>query len=231
MHPPLRGRRSARQPDAGSSDELFDGRSVLSFREASSRRSFLKGAAAVGVGATLVTATSSERAFAAQQEITDLEILEYALVLEQLEATFYTKGLDAGLLSGRTLELVAPIQDHEKAHVDTVTQTIKQLGGDVPAKPQFTFPSGTFSSKKKFLTTAEKFEEVGVTAYHGQVANIQSPAILEAAAAIVGVESRHAAILSYLINDPNTLEDAFEDNRTMQEVLTIVDPFIEGSQP
>lgn len=229
MHP-LRGRRSPRQTESGSSDQLFDGHSVLAFREGSDRRNFIKGAAAVGVGATLITATSGERAFAAQQEITDLEILKYALVLEQLEATFYTKGLEAGLLSGRTQELVEPIQAHEKAHVKAVTQTIKQLGGEVPEKPQFTFPEGTFSSKSKFLTLAETFEEVGVTAYQGQVANIQSPDILKAAAAIAGVESRHAAILSYLINDPKTLEDAFEDSRTMDEVLEIVDPYIEGSQ-
>lgn len=228
---PLRGRkRPAPRTDPGSPGQLFDGNSVVAFREESDRRNFIKGAAAVGVGATLVTALPGERAFAAQQTTTDLEILKYALVLEQLEADFYTKGLESEILTGRTLELIAPIRDHENTHVEAVTETIKKLGGEVPEKPGFMYPDGTFTNKKKFLTLAETFEETGVTAYQGQVANIKSPDVLKAAAAIAGVESRHAAILSYLINDPETFKDAFEDSRTMDEVLKIVDPFIEGEQ-
>lgn len=229
MHPSRDRERSADRSGSGPSKLLFDGNPVLAFREESDRRNFIKGAAAVGVGATLVTALPAERAAAAQSNPSDLEILKYALTLERLEATFYTKGLENNLLSGRALELVSPIRDHEQAHVKAVTQAIKDAGGEVPEKPQFTFPDGTFSSKSKFLKLAVTFEEAGVDAYQGQVANIKSPELLKAAASIAGVESRHAAILEDLTGgDP--FPAPFENRKPMGEILDIVDPFIEGSQ-
>ena len=88
----------------------------------------------------------------------DIGILNYALTLEYLEAEFYTRGMQGSILKGRALELVSPIRDHEQEHVAVVTQTVKDLGGKPAAKPKFTFPAGTFTSKAKFLATASAFE-------------------------------------------------------------------------
>lgn len=210
------------------SKRLFGGSAVMSFREESDRRRFLKGAALVGVGATLVAVTGQDpRAFAAQGSATDLEILNYALTLEYLEADFYTQGIEGGILSGRDLELVSPIRDHEQEHVTALTQTVRDLGGTPAEMPMFMYPDGTFTDRTMFLESASMFEELGVDAYHGQIANIESAEILGAAASIAGVESRHAAILADLTGG-NPFPAPFEDNKTMEEVLALAGNFIQA---
>ena len=207
------------------SAKLWGGAPVLVFREEADRRTFVKGAALVGVGATFAVATSGDPRAFAQGSASDLEILNYALTLEYLEAEFYTQGIDAGILSGRELELVTPIRDHEQQHVTAITEAVQGMG--TPAeKPMFMFPEGTFTDRTKFLTAASMFEELGVDAYHGQVANIQSPEVLGAAAAIAGVESRHAAILADLTGG-NPFPAPFEDNKTMEQVLELAGQFIQ----
>lgn len=212
---------------APSSPVVFDGKPVIKFRDDHTRRNFIKTAAIIGAGSTLVAATRSDPTAFAAATTNDLEILNYALTLEYLEAEFYTKGISGGVLKGRELELVTPIRDHEQAHVAAVTQTIKDLGGKPVKKPQFVFPGGTFDSKKKFLTTASAFEELGVTAYHGQVPRIDDGAILSAAAAIAGVESRHAAIVADLLGG-NPFPSPFEKSMSMANVLKAAGPFIKS---
>lgn len=208
------------------SARLFGGAPVMVFREATDRRTFLKGAAAVGVGATFVAVTGGAGQAFAGEAPSDLDILNYALTLEYLEADFYTQGVSGGVLSGRELELVVPIRDHEQEHVTALFGTVQQLGGTPVEKPMFVYPDGTFTDRDTFLATASTFEELGITAYHGQLENVQSPEILGAAASIAGVESRHAAILADL-NGGNPFPAPFEARRTMDEVLELAAPFIQ----
>lgn len=199
----------------------------MTFRDEDGRRKFLRAAVLVGVGSTLVAATQYDKVAAADATANDLEILNYALTLEYLEADFYTRGVKGGALSGRTLELVEPIRDHEIGHVAVLTSTVKSLGGKPASKPEFKYPSGTFTDKAKFLATASVFEELGVTAYHGQVARVDDGDILAAAASIAGVESRHAAILADLIGG-NPFPSSFEKHLGMSAVLKAAGPFIKS---
>ena len=215
--------------------EFFGGKPVLQFSTNHDRRSFLRYAGLVGVGASLVAggalaapglaAAAPVGSLRAGKTGGDIDILNYALTLEYLEADYYATGLSKGLLSGRELELVTPIGDHEKAHVAAVGDTVKSLGGTPVSKPKITYPAGTFDSKASFLKNAATFEEVGVTAYHGQVPLISSVDVLAAAASIAGVESRHAAILAQLTGG-NPFPHDIEEHRTMAEVLKIVKPFL-----
>ncbi len=216
-------------------DQIFDGKPVLEFDNEHDRRSFLRTALIVGVGAGFVgyaagdpTSGSRSSAFArnlaAPSAAGDLDILNYALTLEYLEAEFYTQGVAGDVVSGRELELVTPIRDHEQAHVTAITDTINSLGGTPVKKPKFAFPNGTFTDRDTFLATASTFEELGVNAYHGQVTLIDSVDILAAAAAIAGVESRHAAILADLTGgDP--FPSPIETSLPMGAVLKAAKPF------
>ena len=210
-----------------TSKEIFNGESVLSFDNDYDRRNFLKWAGIVGVGSTLAVGGFSGVTASAQAEDSDLEILNYALTLEYLEADFYNQGMDSGVLSGRELDLVTPIRDHEDAHVAALTSTIEDLGGTPVKAPGTKYPAGTFDNKAKFLETASIFEELGVTAYHGQVTLIKSIDILAAAAAIAGVESRHAAILADLTGG-NPFPAPVEGTATMEKVLAAAKPFIKS---
>lgn len=220
---------------ARNDDQIFDGKPVLEFDNEFDRRRFLRTALMVGVGAgfvghavgdpTSATRTAFAGGVATKSVQGDLDILNYALTLEYLESEFYMKGVQGNVVSGRELELVAPIADHEAAHVTAVTTTIQDLGGKPVAKPKFKFPQGTFTNRDKFLQTASVFEELGVKAYHGQVPMIDSVDILAAAAAIAGVESRHAAILADLTGG-NPFPSPIEANLPMAAVLKAAKPFI-----
>ena len=209
------------------SRQMFGGKPVMAFRTESTRRGFIAGAALVGVGATFVAFNRNDpRAFADTAD--DIDILNYALTLEYLEAEFYSQGIDGGVLTDeRELELVTPIRDHELAHVDGITQLIQDLGGTPVESPTFMFPEGTFTDRDMFLETASMFEELGVQAYHGQVGLISEAEVLGAAAAIAGVESRHAAVVADLMGgDP--FPSPFEANLPMEDVLDAAGQFIES---
>ncbi len=208
--------------------QIFDGKPVLQFSTDTNRRSFLKYAGLVGVGASFVAGGILNAPYAAAAPAVakgDLDILNYALTLEYLESDFYAMGLAKGLLSGRELELVTPIGDHEKQHVAAVSSTIKSLGGTPVDKPKITYPAGIFDSKSKFLETASMFEELGVKAYHGQVPLIKSGDVLGAAASIAGVESRHAAVIAQMIGG-NPFPRPIEAHVNMATVLAAVKPLI-----
>ncbi len=226
--------------------ELFDGEPVIEFQTKKDRRNFLRYAGMFGIGSTLAFAgvacaddetdpdaaptgtsdTPTEDA-AAQVPQSDLDILNYALTLEYLEAEFYQKATEGNLLSGRDLEYAQAIGAHEQAHVDALTQTISDLGGTPVEKPNFKLPEDALGDKSKLIATATMFEELGVDAYHGQVPEIQTPDILMAAAAIAGVESRHAAVLE-MFSGGEPFPAPVEDSKSMDEVLEAVNPLIES---
>lgn len=227
-----------------NTDEPFGGEPVLEFDSDAGRRSFLKYAALVGVGAILVACGNSGTSSGSSSSPSgagspsaagddtsqfgqgDLGILNYALTLEYLEADFYAKGVAAGSsLLGDFLPLIQPIAMHEAAHVQALTQTITGAGSKPAAKPTTKYPDGTFTDKMKFLTTASTFEETGVKAYHGQVTRIKDKKVLAAAASIAGVESRHAAILADILNKKQ-VPAPVEAHATSTEVVAAVKPFL-----
>jgi rubrerythrin len=135
-----------------------------------------------------------------------LDVLNFALTLEYLEAEFYNRGLAAaGLIpAGVDRQSFQVIAQHENDHVRFLIQTIMALGGTPVAKPTFDFTAGNgsgsgpftgvFSNYSLFLAVSQTFEDTGVRAYKGQAANLMSSnEILRAALRIHSVEARHAA--------------------------------------
>jgi rubrerythrin len=154
----------------------------------------------------------------------DVGILNYALTLEYLEADFYARGVAANIL-GDDAKFIAPIAQHEAAHVEALLSTLQKLGATPAKKPTFKYPDGTFTDKAMFLATAQTFEETGVKAYHGQVPVVQDKSILAAAASIAGVESRHAAVIADILGKKQ-VPAPFESHATIAATVTAVKPFI-----
>jgi len=72
-------------------------------------------------------------------------------------------------------------------------------------------------------------EEVGVGAYLGQAGAITNPDVLQAAAAIFGVECRHAALIGRLAGLPaegGIYQGPTEKPKTKDDVLAAVKPFL-----
>jgi hypothetical protein len=157
----------------------------------------------------------------------DVEIVNFALTLEYLEAAFYTEAAKKvpGMSSDLT-ELVKEIRENEVEHVDALTATVKQLGGKPAAVPGVDF-GGAFASKDAFLKLANVFEDTGVSAYNGAAPGIESVDVLAAAGSIVQVEARHAALIRLQRNKPPA-PLAFDKSSTADEVLAAVKSFIKA---
>lgn len=178
-----------------------------------------------------VTSPALSRLLAAQAEFTsDIDVLNYALTLEHLEAAFYqlAGNYDLGTdpFGNSINEWVMAVGEHEAAHVTTLTDVITQLGGEPVAAAQYDFG---VTDAQSFLTTAATLENIGVAAYDGAGAAIQDPGLLTAAGSIVAVEARHAAYLN-LVTGTSPFPAAVETPMTPDEVLEAASGFIVSGQ-
>jgi len=222
----------ARARDSSALDELT--------RDPSSRKRFLSmvgGAGAAGALAVFMAAcgdddeentsagtTEKERSEGGNAR--DLEIVNYALTLEYLEAAFYADVLASGVVTDKAVgEAAKRIGENEQEHVDALVATAKKLGK--PArKPKTNFRSVIEGGEKKVLETAATVENLGAAAYLGQAARIKSKEILAAALAIHSVEARHAAALNKIVGKSIVPDGAFAKPASMEEVLPKVKPFL-----
>ncbi len=129
-----------------------------------------------------------------------LNVLNFALTLEYLEAEFYTMGLAApGLIpEGRDRDIFTTVEKHEVDHVAFLKAVIMSYDGTPVEKPTFDFTANgsftPFSDYAQFLALAQAFEDTGVRAYKGQAGNlIDEDVVLTAALQIHSVEARHAS--------------------------------------
>ncbi|HST33409.1 MAG TPA: ferritin-like domain-containing protein [Solirubrobacteraceae bacterium] len=188
------------------------------------RSSFiLRGALAAGaLYGTASVAPFVSQAFAATGG-GDVEILNFALTLEYLEADFYNvKGRQVGL-SGEARKYARVFGAEEAAHVSALSAAIKQLGGKPVAKPTFVFPA---TDEKSFLALASVLENTGVGAYNGAGPSLKSKEVLASAGSIVQIEARHAAAIDLLIGKSPTPNEGFDKPLSKAEVLAAAGPLI-----
>lgn len=188
-----------------------------------SRRTLVRGSMAAAVA--LATPTALGRAFA--QSLSDVDILQFALTLEHLEARMYRDMLATNILTGKEQRYFQSFGSHEAAHVTALQDVLKGLGvTPVEAKAVYNFPS--FNSREAILEFARVAEETGVGAYQGAAAAIQNKEYLAAAGSIVQVEARHAAIVRMLLNQ-KPVPAPTTPSLTIDEVNQIVGPILSQS--
>ena len=164
----------------------------------------------------------------------DVEVLNYALTLEHLEAAFYTMAVAGGKLTGNALKYLTIIRDDEVAHVQAISQGLTQ-GGATPAKPRasYTFaPLGDMSTQDGILKIAAVLEMTGVGAYNGAGRELTSKTILGVAGSIVAVEARHTGLINALLNPTGapTPNGSFEKVLKPADVLAAVTPLLGAAQ-
>jgi hypothetical protein len=155
----------------------------------------------------------------------DLDVLNYALLLEHLEFAFYRDGislLNRTQRPGRLYARLVEIRDHEDIHVQKLTSVIESLGG-TPVQ-ECTYDFG-YKTGGEFLAIARVLENVGVSAYTGAAYQLQNQALLTAAATIATIEARHASFLNS-VNGFNPFPNAFDSPLDMKAVVGLASGFI-----
>jgi hypothetical protein len=208
--------------------------------ETKDNRVYWSSAAVLAGAAALTSALQAQN-----QAVTDIDVLNFALTLENLEATFYTQGLkqfSSSDFSGGSFALnlgntqgqfgdatssdvyayLYLVRDHEQTHVRALTSTITKLGGK--PVPACTYNFG-YKNVDEFLNTAQILENTGVMAYDGAAKLIKDPTLRQTAATIATVEARHASYLN-LITGISPFPSAFDTAKTMSEILAAAGQFI-----
>lgn len=187
--------------------EALEDPSVL--ERTASRRDALRGGGVLGAGLAMASIPAlmtafAKNAFAQSGGLPEdvIDTLNFALLLEYLEADFYNQGLAAaGLIPAAGRTVYQQIADHENAHVAFLKVV---LGGEAIPKPIFDFTAGgtldPFTNYQTFLLLSQAFEDTGVRAYKGQAPFLYQAGqsatldlILTSALRIHSVEARHAA--------------------------------------
>ena len=191
-----------------------DGAILEALDAVDSRASFLS-KVFVGSAGLLGALAAPEQGRAAASS--DTAILNFALTLEYLQASFYTETERIGAVAGELARVPKQLGSVERAHV-TALKTV--LGRAAVQRPSFDF-RGTTEDQAKFLKTAVAFEDLGTAAYKGQATRVKSPALLAAAVSIHSVEARHAAWMRYLAGF-TPAASAFDEGKPASEVREIV---------
>jgi ferritin-like protein len=178
-------------------------------------RALVAGGVLAGGGA--LVAALPRLAISAPSAGQDRKILNFALLLEYVEAGFYAEAFAKGKLKGDLLEYVSVVRGHGRAHVAFLKSA---LGSHARKEPDLEFGDAT-SDPKQFTAAAIALEETVVSAYNGQAANLTKPTLAQAAR-IVSVEARHAGWIR-AIAGRNPAPDATDAPRTAAQVQAAVD--------
>lgn len=188
---------------------------------ATNRRKFLKGSGMAGLGVAGAVMlgrnlSTKEQTVEAATAVSDLDILNFALNLEYLEAEFYAMStygatlVQLGVLtsadeSGPTTggakvpnfssspaaTMATALRNDEINHVKFLRAALGSRAVKKPAINLNALGYG-FSSVASWMKLGRQFEDVGVSAYLGAAPLITSKTYLGAAGAILATEAQHS---------------------------------------
>jgi hypothetical protein len=157
----------------------------------------------------------------------DVAVLQFAYVLEQLEADFYTQvvaNFTGSTLTTAEQAILVDIRNHEVIHREFLKAALGADGSFTLTISQDT----NFKDRVAVLAAAKAFEDLGVAAYHGAAQYLTDVNNLLVAGKIVSVEARHAAAIRDLITPltgdfaPTSFDNAFSATK----IAFAVQPFI-----
>jgi Ferritin-like domain len=204
-----------------------------------SRRAWFAGSAAIFGAGAVASILARAQSTGTGSTTNDINILNFALRLENLESAFYSQGLatfqpkdfqNSAAVQGiggtkigaNIMSYLTAIGQHEQDHVTKLVQTIVAMGGTPQPVDCYNFG---FTSADSFLQIAQALENTGVMAYDGAIAGLQNTSLQTAAATIATVEARHAAYLN-LLNLSLPFPAPFDTTQTMAQVLATAGQYL-----
>lgn len=211
------------------------------------RRSFLRVAGATAASSALVLAGcgSDEPTPVAPGPATlsfsnnDTGVLNYAYLLEQLEAAFYQAVVSAFPTDFTAADRAAfiDLRDHEVIHREFLKYVLGAGAYDNGGTPLvFSFTSLNLTTRAGVYAAARTLEDVGVGAYNGAGKLLSDVRLLRVLAKLASVEARHAAFVreqalpgSFAAADVVVGSGAFaglDTVKTPAEVVVAIAPFV-----
>jgi hypothetical protein len=184
----------------------------------SSRADFLRGAA-LGSAALLIGLGDPSPAGAATKR-TDVRILNFDLVFEFLQSSFYLRAVrdrTVARMSAEKQRWAHVLGQHELAHVAILKQV---LGKRAVKKPFFNF-RGVTESEGAFIRTAVAMEDLTVALLTGQAPRFSDRALTSAVFSLLTTEARHAAWARRLAGF-QPVARAFDEPKSLNEVSRVV---------
>ncbi|KAF8075842.1 ferritin-like domain-containing protein [Lyophyllum atratum] len=192
--------------------------------------------AIIALAAPLLASAAPAR-FYGKRAASDILVLKFADVLEQLESSFYQQAIAkfkdtdftaAGFPSSMVaVEQFQSIQADEAAHSVALQAALKSFGETPITGCQFNFDAA-LTDVATMAATARVVESVGVSAYLGGATLLTDPVLLTAAGSILTTEARHQTILNVLSSTGTAIPSAFDLAFSPSEVLAIASPFVTG---
>jgi hypothetical protein len=184
----------------------------------SSRADFLRGAAFASTA--LLVGLADPPAASAASPKRDVGILQFDLVFEYLQSTFYTQAV-----RDRTVAQMKPEKQtwahvlgaHELAHVAILRDV---LGKKATKKPFFNF-HGVTENESAFTKTAVAMEDLTVALLSGQAPRFANRALTSAVFSLLTTEARHAAWARRLAG-VRPVAAAFDEPKTLNQVGRVV---------
>ena len=182
----------------------------------STRADFLR-TSALG-GAALLGALIAPGPAAAQ--LSDIDIFNFGLRFEYLQATFYTQADELGTINRmipRKQQWAHVLGAHERAHVKILKSV---LGSKAAKKPFFNFHGAT-DTDSSFTRTAVAMEDLTVALLAGVTPQIQNRNLTAALFGLLTVEARHAAWARNIVG-ATPAAAAFDHPRSLDDVRAVV---------
>jgi len=162
--------------------------------------------------------------------VTNKEVFQVALTLENLEHAFYTKGLgqfdDAAFEKAGFPSFVRgrlnQIAEHEATHVKLLQ---KDLGSAAPAPCEYDFP---FTDPKTFVALSSALEWGGTSAYLGAISLLDNSDSITLAGSILATEARQAAWVNSVALKSFPWDGSFNTPLTAKEVFGVVHGLIKS---
>jgi hypothetical protein len=180
------------------------------------RADFLR-TAALGSGALLATLAAPASAGAA---ITDLQILNFGLRFERLQASFYTEADSIGTvgkMAPRKQRWAEVLGEHERAHVRIIK---KILGSKAGKRPFFDF-HGVTETEDSFTRTTVAMEDLTVALLAGVTPQVHDRRLTAALFGLLTVEARHAAWARNIVKTTPAAR-SFDEPRSLDNVKEAV---------
>jgi hypothetical protein len=182
-------------------------------------RAGLLGKAVIGGSALLAAFAEPPPAEAASRR-RDTAMLNYDLVLEYLQASFYTVAERIGTVRDMRPERAywaRIVGAHERGHVFIIR---KVLGTKAVKSPFFNFGK-VVEDGNMLLKTGVALEDLTTALLAGQAARFDNPELVSAVFSLLTTEARHAAWARRMVGS-KPVGRAFDDVKSMDEVSRIV---------